>query len=185
MTKTVGFRPTIKAVKMNKGGKQEIVLSIENGSLDGKFESINQLIGEAVNVVIQPSVISYRIPYDKENGNPYFEYVVGSNGEVEEVRKEQTSFEEFGNNTAYKDYIVEMDDVDEFIRVTPSITMPPNVELNPRTILEYLDDGMDYEEIAEEMETKEANVINDLEKSRQYFAPYAAAWVKMNQDEEE
>ena len=72
MTKTVEFRPTIKAVKMNKGGKQEVVLSIENGSLGGKFESLSQLIGEAVNVVIQPSVISYRIPYDRETGEVFY-----------------------------------------------------------------------------------------------------------------
>ncbi|EDP68597.1 hypothetical protein CAT7_05004 [Carnobacterium sp. AT7] len=177
MTKTVEFRPTIKAVKMNKGGKQEIVLSIENGSLDGKFESINQLIGEAVNVVIQPSVISYRIPYDVENETPYLKYVVDGSGVVVEVKEEQLAIDGI-NNKSYKDFIVEIDDVDSFIRDTSSLTMPPNVELNPRTILEYLGDGMTYEDIAEEMETKEAAVVIDLDKARQYFAPYAAAWVE-------
>ena len=177
MTKTVEFRPTIKAVKMNKGGKQEIVLSIENGSLDGKFESINQLIGEAVNVVIQPSVISYSIPYDSVNDTPYFKYVINGDGIVVEVKEEQTTIDGI-DNKVIKDFIVEMDDVDSFIKETSSLTMPPNVELNPRTILEYLDDGMNYEEIAEEMETKETAVVNDLDKARQYFAPYAAAWVE-------
>lgn len=179
MTKTVEFRPTIKAVKMNKGGKQEIVLSIENGSLDGKFESINQLIGEAVNVVIQPSVIGYRIPYDIENDAPYLKYVVNGEGVVMEIKEEQLAIDGV-NNTSYKDYIVEMDDVDNFIKEAPSLTLPPNIELNPRTILEYLDDTMTYEEIAEEMETKEVNVVNDLDKARQYFAPYAAAWAEYN-----
>lgn len=177
MTKTVEFRPTIKAVKMNKGGKQEIVLSIENGSLDGKFESINQLIGEAVNVVIQPSVIGYSIPYDSVNDTPYFKYVINGDGIVVEVKEEQTSIDGI-NNKVIKDFIVEMDDVDTFIKEASSFTMPPNVELNPRTILEYLDDGMNYEQIAEEMETKETAVVNDLDKARQYFAPYAAAWVE-------
>ena len=177
MTKTVEFRPTIKAVKMNKGGKQEIVLSIENGSLDGKFESINQLIGEAVNVVIQPSVISYSIPYDSVNDTPYFKYVINGDGIVVEVKEEQTTIDGI-DNKVIKDFIVEMDDVDNFIKETSSLTMPPNVELNPRTILEYLDDGMSYEQIAEEMETKETAVVNDLDKARQYFAPYAAAWVE-------
>lgn len=179
MTKTVEFRPTIKAVKMNKGGKQEIVLSIENGSLDGKFESINQLIGEAVNVILQPSVISYRIPFDIENDSPYLKYVVNSDGIVVEMKEEQMAIDGL-NNTSYKDYIVEMDDVDTFIKDANSITLPPNIELNPRTILEYLDDGMTYEEIAGEMETKEINVTNDLDKARQYFAPYAAAWADYN-----
>jgi len=177
MTKTVEFRPTIKTVKMNKGGKQEIVLSIENGSLDGKFESINQLIGESVNVVIQPSVISYSIPYDSVNDTPYFKYMVNGDGIVIEVKEEQTSIEGI-DNKVFKDFIVEMDDVDTFIKEASSITMPSNIELNPRTILEYLDDGMNYEEIAEEMESKESTVVNDLDKARQYFAPYAAAWVE-------
>lgn len=177
MTKTVEFRPTIKAVKMNKGGKQEIVLSIENGSLDGKFESINQLIGESVNVVIQPSVIGYRIPYDVENDTPYLKYVVDGSGVVVEVKEEQLAIDGI-NNKSYKDFIVEMDDVDTFIKEASSFIMPANVELNPRTILEYLDDGMNYEQIAEEMETKETAVVNDLDKARQYFAPYAAAWVE-------
>ena len=179
MTKTVEFRPIIKTMKMNKGGKQELILTIENGSLDGKFESISQLIGEAVNVVFQPTVISYRIPFDVENESPYLKYVVNAEGVVVEVKEEQLAIDGV-NNTAYKDYIVEMDDVDAFIKEAPSLTMPSNIELNPRTILEYLDDAMTYEEIAEEMETKEVNVINDLDKARQYFAPYAAAWAEYN-----
>ena len=183
MTKTVEFRPTIKAVKMNKGGKQEIVLSIENGSLDGKFESINQLIGEAVNVVLQPTIISYRLPFDIENDTPYLKYVVNGQGVVVEVKEEQLAIDGI-NNTSFKDYIVEMDEVDEFIKDAPSITMPNHIELNPRTILEYLDDGMSYEEVATEMEVKETTVVNDLDKARQYFAPYAATWTeykKLNQ----
>lgn len=177
MAKTVEFMPTIKAVKMNKGGKQEIILTIENGSLDGKFESINQLIGESVSIVIRPSLVSYRIPYDQVNDTPYFEYVINGEGNVVEVKSEQTSIDGL-DNKMFKDFTVERDDVDKFIRDTASFTMPPNVELNPRTILEYLDDGMSYEQIAEEMETKETAVVNDLDKARQYFAPYAAAWVE-------
>lgn len=177
MTKTVEFRPTIKAVKMNKGSKQEVVLSIDNGSLGGKFESLSQLIGEAVNVVIQPSVISYRIPYDRETGEPQLKYVLDQNGMVTEVKEEQLALDEFGPNTSYKNFLIEMGDVDNYIKSTNSLTLPPHIELNPREILFMLDDGNSYEEIAEELEVKETAVISELEKARLHFAPFASAWL--------
>lgn len=177
MTKTVEFRPTIKAVKMNKGSKQEVVLSIDNGSLGGKFESLSQLIGEAVNVVIQPSVISYRIPYDRETGEPQLKYVLDQNGMVTEVKEEQLALDELGPNTSYKNFLIEMGDVDNYIKATNSLTLPPHIELNPREILFMLDDGNSYEEIAEELEVKETAVIPELEKARLHFAPYASAWL--------
>ena len=177
MTKTVEFRPTIKAVKMNKGGKQEVVLAIENGSLGGKFESLSQLIGEAVNVVIQPSVISYRIPYDRETGEPQLKYILDQNGMVTEVKEEQLALDELGPNTSYKNFLIEMGDVDNYIKSTNSLTLPPHIELNPREILFMLDDGNSYEEIAEELEVKETAVISELEKARLHFAPFASAWL--------
>lgn len=177
MTKTVEFRPTIKAVKMNKGSKQEVVLSIDNGSLGGKFESLSQLIGEAVNVVIQPSVISYRIPYDRETGEPQLKYVLDQNGMVTEVKEEQLALDELGPNTSYKNFLIEMGDVDNYIKATNSLTLPPHIELNPREILFMLDDGNSYEEIAEDLEVKEAAVISELEKARLHFAPFASAWL--------
>lgn len=177
MTKTVEFRPTIKAVKMNKGSKQEVVLSIDNGSLGGKFESLSQLIGEAVNVVIQPSVISYRIPYDRETGEPQLKYVLDQNGMVTEVKEEQLSLDELGPNTSYKNFLIEMGDVDNYIKATNSLTLPPHIELNPREILFMLDDGNSYEEIAEDLAVKEAAVISELEKARLHFAPFASAWL--------
>lgn len=184
MSKTVEFRPVIKAVKMNSGAKQEVVLTIENGSLDGKFESLSQLIGEAVNVVIQPSVISYRIPYNQETGKPHLKYVVDNNGFVTEIMEEQLSLEEIGGKTAYRNFMVELDDVDDYIKSTNNLVLPPHIELNPREILFMLDDGNSYEEIAEEMEVKEIAVINQLEKARMHFAPFAAAWAERNHDEE-
>lgn len=178
MTKSVEFRPVVKAVKMNSGAKQEIVLSIENGSLDGKFESLSQLIGEAVNVVIQPSVISYRIPYDKETGEAQLKYVLDSSGQVIEVKEEQLSLEEFGNNTTYKSFLIDMDNVDGYIKNAVSLNLPPHIEVNPRDILFSLEDGETYEEIADNLGYKEAFIISQLEKARMFFAPFAAAWAE-------
>ena len=178
MTKTVEFRPTIKAVKMNKGGKQEVVLSIDNGSLGGKFESLSQLIGEAVNVVIQPSVISYRIPYDRETKKAQVNYILDpSSGDMTEVREEQLALDEFGANTYWQDFTVELDDVDQYIKHSNSLQLPGHIELNPREILDMMENGNSYADIAEELEVKEAAVVADLEKARLYFAPYAAAWI--------
>lgn len=177
MTKTVEFRPTIKAVKMNKGSKQEVVLSIDNGSLGGKFESLSQLIGEAVNVVIQPSVISYRIPYDRETGEPQRKYVLDQNGMVIEVKEEQLALDEFGPNTSFKNFLIEMGDVDNYIKSTNLLTLPPHIEINPREILFMLDDGNSYKEIADDLGVKETAVISELEKARLHFAPYASAWL--------
>lgn len=185
MTKSVEFRPIIKAVKMNSGAKQEVVLTIENGSLDGKFESLSQLIGEAVNVVIQPSVISYRIPYDRETGEPQLKYILDKSGMVIEVKEEQLSLDEFGPNVAYKNFRIDMDYVDEYIKNAISLNLPPHIEVNPRDILFSLADGETYEEIADNLGYKEATVVSELEKSRLFFAPFAAAWSEISEKEDE
>lgn len=177
MAKTVEFRPIIKAVKMNSGEKQEVVLTIDNGSLNGKYESLSQLIGEAVNVVIQPSMISYRIPFDRQTDEPQIKYVYDTKkGEVVEHREEQLSLENMEQNAYFKDFVIERDVVDQYILKAPLLTLPGHIELNPREILDLLQDEMTYEEIAEEMEVKEAAVVTNLEKARMHFAPYAAAW---------
>lgn len=184
MSKSVEFRPTIKAVKMNSGAKQEVVLSIDNGSLDGKFESLSQLVGETVNIVIQPSVISYRIPFNPETGKAHLKYVVDKNGIVTEVMEEQLSLEEVGLKPVFKNFIVELDDVDDYIKESNNLVLPAHIDLNPREILFMLEDGNSYEEIAEEMEVKEMTVINQLEHARMHFAPYAAAWVESMEKED-
>lgn len=177
MAKTVEFRPIIKAVKMNSGEKQEVVLTIDNGSLNGKFESLSQLIGEAVNVVIQPSMISYRIPFDRQTDEPQIKYVYDkSKGQVVEHKEEQLSLDDMDQNAYFKDFIIERDTVDQYILNAPMLSLPGHIELNPREILDLLQDEMSYEEIAEEMEVKEAAVVASLEKARMHFAPYAAAW---------
>lgn len=182
MTKQVEFRPTIKAVKMNSGEKQEVVLSIDNGSLNGKFESLSQLVGEAVNVVIQPSMISYQIPFDRETNEAQIKYVFDKKkNKIIEVKEEQMAFDEFGSNSYFKDFIVERDIVDQYILENELLELPGHIELNPRNILEMLQDEMSYEEIAEELEVKEAAIVTNLEKARMYFAPFAAAWQKENE----
>lgn len=180
---TLEFRPTIKSINIANEDLTKITLEVKNGSLDGKYDDLRRFSGKTVNITIIPEYYSYSVPFDKSTNAPTQRYLVNADGTIDFVKEEQTQLEidEKGNiDLENRDFMVTKEIVDDFILAARSLEFPGSI--NPRDVLIRMNDNEPVEEIAEDYEMSELNLVNELEKARSYYAPYADAWSK-KQDE--
>lgn len=173
------FRPTIKSINIASEYLTKITLEVKNGTLDGKYDDLRRFSGKTVNITIVPESYSFSIPFDRSTNKPTQEYVVNNDGTIDFVKKEQTQLEldEQGNiDVEDRDYTVTKEVVDEFIMKAKSLEFPGAI--NPRDVLTRHNRDESLAEIAETYEMSEISLVNELEKAREYYAPYAAAWDK-------
>ncbi|SFD57210.1 hypothetical protein SAMN04487887_102239 [Enterococcus casseliflavus] len=173
------FRPTIKSINIASEDLTKITLEVKNRSLDGKYDDLRRFSGKTVNLTIIPEYYRYSIPFDKSTNAPTEEYIVNNDGTIDFVKKEQTQLDvdDQGNiDIEDRPFEVTKEIVDEFIRAAKSLEFPGNI--NPRSVLIRIEDGEALEEIAEDYEMSALTVLSELEKAREYYAPYAAAWDK-------
>lgn len=173
------FRPTIKSINIANEDLTKITLEVKNGSLDGKYDDLRRFSGKTVNITVVPESYIYQIPFDRSTNSPTQEYIVNNDGTIDFVQKEQTQLEvdEQGNiDIENRPFTVTKEIIDEFIVSAKSLEFPGAI--NPRDALIRSQNGESFEILAEDYEMSEIAVINELEKAREYYAPYAAAWDK-------
>lgn len=173
------FRPTIKSINIASEDLTKITLEVKNGTLDGKYDDLRRFSGKTVNITIVPESYSYQIPFDRSTNAPTQEYVVNNDGTIDFVQKEQTQLEVDGQGNIdieNRPFTVTKEIIDEFIVSAKSLEFPGAI--NPRDALIRTENGETFEDLAEDYEMSEIAVINELEKAREYYAPYAAAWDK-------
>ncbi|MFS1025505.1 hypothetical protein ACFC9R_09370 [Enterococcus casseliflavus] len=176
---TLEFNATVRDKGLGNDDKKKILLEVPISELKGKVEELTQLTNKAVTIQIIPQYYRYTVPFDKSTNAPTQEYVVNNDGTINFVKKEQTQLEvdDQGNiDIENRPFEVTKDIVDEFIRAARSLEFPGNI--NPRSVLIRLEDGEPAEEVAEDYEMSAITLLNELEKAREYYAPYAAAWDK-------
>ncbi|WP_270275870.1 hypothetical protein [Enterococcus casseliflavus] len=173
------FRPTIKSINIASEDLTKITLEVKNRSLDGKYDDLRRFSGKTVNLTIIPEYYRYTVPFDKSTNAPTQEYVVNNDGTIDFIKKEQTQLDvdDQGNiDIEDRPFEVTKEIVDEFIRAARSLEFPGDI--NPRSVLIRIEDGEPVEEIAQDYEMSAITVLNELERAREYYAPYAAAWDK-------
>lgn len=180
MSNQVSFRPELKKSTSKGNGVTEVLLIVNNGSLLGKKDDLDALLGKTVSVMIQPETVEFSLPVNKQTKQPNIKYIVNNDGTVEVSKEEQTSLdvgdgvEEVENQTIQ----ISKDLVDEFITKATSLSLPEDITINPRDVITRINDGEDLGEIAESYEMSDTALINQIEAARQYFAPFANEWDK-------
>lgn len=184
MTNQVNFRPELKKATSKGNGNTEVLLVVSNGSLVGKKDDLDALLGKTVSVTIQPETIEYTLPVNKQTKKPNVEYVVNSDGTIEMLKEEQTSLE-IGDNVEEVENVtvlVSKETIDEFIKKATTLELPENVTVNVRDALIRLEDGDSLNDIAADHELSETALIDQIEIARKYFAPFADTWSKHKED---
>ncbi|WP_430606098.1 hypothetical protein [Enterococcus sp. DIV0180] len=167
----VEFRPTLKSMNV-ANDKVKIVLEIPKDKIVNNLGSLAMLEGGKITASFRPETIPYTIPYDKTNNTPTIRYEESTDGEWEVIKEEQTNL--MGEDDIEKrNFIVELDVVDEFIK-TVQLDYPG--EINPDDVLNRLAQGSSIDEIAADYEMFADDVEEELNRARSYYAPYAAAW---------
>ncbi len=180
MTNQVSFRPEFKKSTSKGNGVTELLLIVNNGSLVGKKDDLDNLLGKTVSVTIQPETVEYALPVNKQTKKPNINYTVNNDGTVEVHKEEQTSLD-IGDGVEEVEIVtiqIQKDLVDEFITKATSLPLPDDITINPRDVIIRLNDGEDLGEIAESYEMSDAALLNQIDAARQHFAPFANDWDK-------
>ena len=173
------FRPTVKSINIANEDLIKITLEIKNSSLDGKLDDLRKLSGKTVVANILPDSYSYTQQIDRSTNTPVTEWIVNQDGTTEIRKTEQTQLDVDGKgNIDIQETVkkVDKDLVDEYIMTAKTLELPGNVNINPRDVISRLQDGEDLGDIADDYEMSDSALLNDLEKARQYFAPFADFW---------
>lgn len=176
---TLEFRPTVKSINIANEDLIKITLEIKNSSLDGKLDDLRKLSGKTVVANILPDSYSYTQQIDRSTNTPVTEWIVNQDGTTEIRKTEQTQLDVDGQgNIDIEETVrkVDKDLVDEYIMAANTLELPGNININPRDVIDRLQCGEDIGEIADSYEMSDSALLNDLEKARQYFAPFADFW---------
>lgn len=167
----VEFRPTLKSMNV-ANDKVKIVLEIPKDKIVNNLGSLAMLEGGKITASFRPETILYTIPYNKTDDVPTLRYEQNESGEWQVIKEEQMSL--LNNDDVEKrDFLVELDIVDEFIK-TAVLDYPG--EIHPDDVLERIENGESFEDIALAHELSAVELETELDQARSYYAPYAAAW---------
>lgn len=176
---TLEFNATLRDKGLGNDDKKKILLEVPVSELKGKVEELTSFANKTVTIQVVPQYYSYSIPFDKSTNAPTHEYVVNNDGTIDLIKQEQTQLEVDANGNIdieNRPFEVTKEIVDEFIRAAKSLEFPGAI--NPRDVLLRSESGESFEEIAADYEMSEFSIVNELEKAREHYAPYAAAWDK-------
>lgn len=172
MTK-VEFRPTLKQVNVT-GGKAKLTLEIDKERIAGNLGALAMLEGGKITASFRPETIPFKIPYDRSTNAPAVRYDENEEGLWQEFKEVQTNLLD-ENTIEDREFMVEVDIVDEFIK-TAQLDYPEGID--PAEVLERLESGESYSDIAVEYEMTGDELEIALNEARDYYAAYASAWDK-------
>lgn len=168
------FTPKLKQVAI-KSDATTITLEVKDNSLSGKYDEIKKLTGTIINVMFVPEEYEYEIKVDESN-KPIEEFVIEPNGNTRVDLMQQGSLLEEGAQIKKVKRRVQRDLVDEFIMTATSLIFPG--EINPRDVISRLQQGEDFSDISYDYGISDASLMDELEKARTYYAPFADYWDK-------
>lgn len=159
--------------KINLTSKENsLVLEISDEKLGEKLPELKKFIGEFINIQIIPEIYSYQVEID-EDGHPIVSWQLLQDGSVEIERSEQLSLLE-QTRTRKEMLKVQRATVDEFIAECPVIKHINDI--NPKDVLDRLQQGEDFSDISYDYGMTDASLMEEIERARKYYAPYADYW---------
>lgn len=182
---TLEFKPTIKSINIASEDLTKITLEVKNDSLNGKYDTLRKLSGKTVMIAVIPETYSYVQEFDTSTKKPITEWIVNADGTAEIRKTEQTQLDidDQGNIDVKRiDKKVDKDLIDEYILAASTLILPEDISINPRDVISRLNAGEGLSDIADDYEMSDSKLLNELEKSRKHFAPFADYWDKHKSD---
>ncbi|MGX7195465.1 hypothetical protein [Enterococcus olivae] len=179
------FKPSIKSINIASEDLTKITLEVKNDSLNGKYDELRKLSGKTVLIAVIPETYTYIQEFDTSTKKPITEWIINADGTAEIRKTEQTQLDVDGQGNIDIKRVekkVDKDLIDQYIMASSTLILPDDVSINPRDVIIRLNDGEDLGSIADDYEMSDSKLLNELEKSRQHFAPFADYWDKHKED---
>lgn len=186
---SLNFYASIDSFKNDNKDNTSITLKTGGTSLDHQLDTLRSLKNDqVVHITFEYAQIHYKADVDVETNKPNKVYEKDANGVWHEKQVENTNLDLDGiENTVSADFEVTADVVDSFL-LSQKYEYQAGDGLDPQRVLKILDkmaEGYDFDEIAKEIDMSVTEMLDLLNKTRQFFAPWAAAWQKQKEAEQQ
>ena len=178
MTK-VEFRPILKQVNVS-GGKAKLTLEIDKDRIANSLGALAMLEGGKITASFRPETIPFSIPFDRTTNTPAVRYDENKDGLWQKFKEEQINLLD-EDTIENREFVVEVETIDEFITTA---TLDYQGGIDPGDVLERLEAGESYADVAIEYEMTGDELESELNAARDYYAPFAAAWDEKRHREE-
>lgn len=182
---TLEFKGTIRDKGQGNDDKKKLLFEVSISELKGKMETLASLVNKTVAIAVIPDSYSYVQEFDASTKKPITEWIVNADGTAEIRKTEQTQLDidDQGNIDVKRiDKKVDKDLIDEYILAASTLILPEDISINPRDVISRLNAGEGLSDIADDYEMSDSKLLNELEKSRKHFAPFADYWDKHKSD---
>ncbi|AHA74577.1 hypothetical protein YBT1518_27360 [Bacillus thuringiensis YBT-1518] len=186
----IEFKPVLKKVNLKPDGKEEIVLEVTDSSLQGKLDSLSEMIDAKVFVSLESMQVNFNVTMNAKTNEPVIQYEVNEKGIVQEAK---STFEQIEADldmpkeqipTREEKEQVDREVIDAFI----ISGLAPNFEGVPNKLPEIVKrrlEGESYLKLANELNMSSGQIIEVIDEYRKRVAPLAIKWQEWKEQQPE
>lgn len=186
----IEFKPVLKKVNLKPDGKKEIVLEVTDSSLQGKLDSLSEMIDAKVFVSLESMQVNFHVTMNATTNEPVIQYEVNEQGIVQEAK---STFEQIEADldmpkeqipTREEKEQVDREVIDAFI----ISGLAPNFEGMPNKLPDIVKrrlEGESYLKLANELNMSSGQIIEVIDEYRKCVAPLAIKWHEWKEQQPE
>lgn len=186
----IEFKPVLKKVNLKPDGKKEIVLEVTDSSLQGKLDSLSEMIDAKVFVSLESMQVNFNVTINAKTNEPVTQYEVDEKGMVQEVKSTFEQIEadfdmpEEKIQTREEKEQADREIIDAFI----ISGLAPNFEGMPNKLPDIVKrrlEGESYLKLANELSMSSGQIIEVIDEYRKRVAPLAIKWHEWKEQQPE
>lgn len=186
----IEFKPVLKKVNLKPDGKKEIVLEVTDSSLQGKLDSLSEMIDAKVFVSLESMQVNFNVTINAKTNEPVTQYEVDEKGKVQEVKSTFEQIEadldmpEEKMQTREEKEQADREIIDAFI----ISGLAPNFEGMPNKLPDIVKrrlEGESYLKLANELNMSSGQIIEVIDEYRKRVAPLAIKWHEWKEQQPE
>ncbi|PFT71545.1 2-methylcitrate dehydratase [Bacillus thuringiensis] len=186
----IEFKPVLKKVNLKPDGKKEIVLEVTDSSLQGKLDSLSEMIDAKVFVSLESMQVNFNVTINAKTNEPVTQYEVDEKGMVQEVK---STFEQIEADLDMPEEKIqtreEKEQADrEIIDAFIISGLAPNFEGMPNKLPDIVKrrlEGESYLKLANELNMSSGQIIETIDEYRKRVAPLAIKWHEWKEQQPE
>lgn len=178
---TLQFKAALRDKGQANDDTKKLLLEVPVSALKGKVEELTGLVNRKVDIKLIPRYVFYKALFEKSTGNAIETYEPDDKGVW--TRHEEQQLNLIGtNDIEERELEIEFDVIDAFMSATPlNYKRLPNLQ----TIVNQLLNHENLDDVASGNKMSAFELETELNTARIHYAPFAAAWDKQRQEEEE
>ncbi|MCQ6342761.1 2-methylcitrate dehydratase [Bacillus cereus] len=186
----IEFKPVLKKVNLKPDGKKEIVLEVTDSSLQGKLDSLSEMIDAKVFVSLESTQVNFNVTINAKTNEPVTQYEVDEKGMVQEVKSTFEQMEadldmpEEKMQTREEKEQADREIIDAFIISGLALNFEGMPNKLPDIVKRRLE-GESYLKLASELNMSSGQIIEVIDEYRKRVAPLAIKWHEWKEQQPE